>query len=293
MREPVPRHRDYRYSDAGHERDRGPEKIKESDPDKEVIVATAVNDMNYAVQALRLDASDFIIKPISEQALFIAVKRAQQRFPTRRELRDYTALIEERWMETSEELARTFQTRKLLIESSIDGIIASDKAGGIIIFNKSMEQMLGYSRKEMIGEMSDELFFAGEADKFKRPSHRASMEARGSYFCTTAILRECDGARIPVQLSAAVMVQEEEEVGIVCFVRDEREIRKLAQEVADQARMLHQDKMISLGKLAASVVHEINNPLAGILNYARLMSKILSRGAFPGIRLQSFRVIYP
>ena len=93
--------------------------------------------------ALQLDASDFIIKPISEQALMIALKRAQERFSTRRELRDYTALIEERWMETSEELARTFQTRKLLIESSIDGIIASDKAGRIMIFNKSMERMLG------------------------------------------------------------------------------------------------------------------------------------------------------
>ncbi len=264
-------------------------RIKEMDPDKEVIVATAFSDINYAIRALQLDASDFIVKPISEQAMMIALKRAQERFSTRRELRDYTALIEERWMETSEELARTFQTRKLLIESSIDGIIASDKAGRIMIFNKSMERMLGYSRTEAIGEMSDRLFCAGEADKFKRALASAELGGRGRLFLYESYLAGIDGSRIPVQLSAAVMVQEDEEVGIVCFVRDEREIRKLAQEVADQARMLHQDKMISLGKLAASVVHEINNPLAGILNYVMLMSKILSRGGLAGDSISKFQ----
>ncbi len=40
----------------------------------------------------------------------------------------------------------------------------------------------------------------------------------------------------------------------------------LERDIVDQARILHQDKMMSLGRLAASVVHEINNPLAGILN---------------------------
>jgi PAS domain S-box-containing protein len=253
-------------------------RIKEMDPNREVIVATAFCDINYAIRALQLDASDFIIKPISEQALIVALKRAQERFAARRDLRDYTALIEERWMETSEELARTFQTQKLLIESSIDGIIASDKAGRIMIFNKSMERMLGYERKEATGEMIDRLFCAGEADKFKKALASEELGGKGRLFLYESYLAGKDGSRIPVQLSAAVMVQEDEEVGSVCFVRDEREIRKLAQEVADQARMLHQDKMISLGKLAASVVHEINNPLTGILVYAGLMSKILSRG---------------
>jgi signal transduction histidine kinase len=48
--------------------------------------------------------------------------------------------------------------------------------------------------------------------------------------------------------------------------------------MADQARILQQDKMMSLGRLAASVAHEINNPLSGILNYLRLMTRILDRG---------------
>jgi two-component system NtrC family sensor kinase len=42
--------------------------------------------------------------------------------------------------------------------------------------------------------------------------------------------------------------------------------------------MLHVEKMASIGKMAAVVAHEINNPLAGILTYAKLLRKWLDRG---------------
>jgi signal transduction histidine kinase len=68
-----------------------------------------------------------------------------------------------------------------------------------------------------------------------------------------------------------------------------RELRRLERELADQARILHQDKMMSLGRLAASVVHEINNPLSGILNYMRLMERLLQQGAFTDERRDKFK----
>jgi signal transduction histidine kinase len=57
--------------------------------------------------------------------------------------------------------------------------------------------------------------------------------------------------------------------------------RDITKEITDRTRMLHDDKMTSLGKLSASVVHEINNPLTGILNFTKLMQRMLGMGA-PG-----------
>jgi len=61
--------------------------MKARDPDKEVIVITAYADMDLAVKALQLKASDFITKPISTPALEVALQRAEERLDLTRELR--------------------------------------------------------------------------------------------------------------------------------------------------------------------------------------------------------------
>lgn len=265
-------------------------RIKELDTDVEVIVVTAFSEIELAINALQLDASDFITKPINDDALWIALKRAKDRYKTRKDLKDYTSVIEERWMETAEELAKTFHFQKNLIESSIDGIIACDREGKVIIFNKSMEQMLGYTKDKVMDKMSLYQFFSlGEAEKFYNKLYSEEFGGKNRLYLFESTLISKAGNKIPVQLSATVLFQEQEEIGVVGFFRDLRDIRRIAQQFADQARLLHQDKMISLGKLAASVVHEINNPLSGILNYTRLMIKILSRGALSQDNVQKFQ----
>jgi signal transduction histidine kinase len=102
-------------------------------------------------------------------------------------------------------------------------------------------------------------------------------------------LLDKSGQAVPVQASAALLVDQGRPDGMVCIFRDLRAIRRLEQEISHQARILHQDKMISLGRLAASVVHEINNPLSGILNYLRLMSRVLRKGPLAEDRREKFQ----
>jgi len=263
--------------------------IKKTDPDKEVIVTTGFGEIEYAIQALQLDASDFITKPINDSALQVALERAKQRYNTRQELKDYTALIEERWMSTAEELANLINFQEKLIESSIDGIAGCDRDGKIIVFNKSMEQMLGYDNATAIGKkFISQLFAKGKWEALEEKICSEEHGGKNRLLVYETYLISKAKIEIPVQLSAAALVRENKEIGVVAFFRDLRKIRRLEQEFADQARLLHQDKMISLGKLSASVVHEINNPLTGVLNYIRLMIKIIGRDSFSAEQIQKF-----
>jgi two-component system NtrC family sensor kinase len=54
-------------------------------------------------------------------------------------------------------------------------------------------------------------------------------------------------------------------------------------------RLMQADRLASLGQLAASVAHEINNPLSGVLNYSALMSRILREEGVPRERVAEFR----
>ncbi len=265
------------------------EAVKRENPDIEVIVATAFGDMDLAIQALQLDASDFITKPINDEALHLALKRARDRYTSRKQLKDYTALLEKEKAETSQELIRTFLLQKSLIESSMDGIMGCDKDEKVITFNRSMERIVGYSKNEVLNRMSlDQFFPPGEKERLKKElaGEKYGGKNRLLLFETTLVGRS--GKKIPVQVSATVQLNQDQEGGMFCFFRDLREIRRLEREVSDQARILHQDKMMSLGKLAASMVHEINNPLSGILNYLRLMIRTLSRGPLAEDKREKF-----
>ena len=85
---------------------------------------------------------------------------------------------------------------------------------------------------------------------------------------------------------------------ITARLKEEEEItRRLEQMVEERtlqleethAKLIHKDKMASLGKLSASVVHEINNPIAGILNLNLLMKRIIEEDDLKKNEIEQFR----
>ncbi|MFP4474974.1 MAG: response regulator [Desulfatibacillaceae bacterium] len=255
------------------------EQVKQRWPDTEVIVITAYGDVDIAIRALQLDASDFVTKPINAAALHTALDRARDRYLSRKNLRDHARLLEEENARTSEELRRIMAWRRGLIENSMDGIMGLSPDGVVAHWNPAMEEIAGYRRDEVVGRRRfDDFIDARDRDRLMDALASDKYGGKGRLYVHEAGLAARDGSRVPVRVSASTVNTGDDRPGTVWFFRDLRTLRRLEREMEDQARMLHQDKMMSLGRLAASVVHEINNPLSGILNYLRLMQRTMERG---------------
>lgn len=168
-----------------------------------------------------------------------------------------------------------------LIESSVDGIIAADMKGNIIIFNKGAEVLTGYKAEEVIGKIHiTQIYPPGIAKEVMRRLRSPEYGGVGKLLPTQFNVVNKFGEKIPIQLSATLIYdssgQEIASVGIFTDLRPRLMMEKKLQET--HLQLVSSEKMASLGKLAAGIAHEINNPLGGILIYASLMKEDLPEG---------------
>lgn len=161
-----------------------------------------------------------------------------------------------------------------LIESSVDGIIAADMKGNIIIFNKGAENLTGYRAEEVIGKIHiTQIYPPGIAKEVMRRLRSPDYGGVGKLLPTQFNVVNKYGEEIPIQLSASLIYdsngKEIASVGIFTDLRPRLAMEKKLQET--HLQLVSSEKMASLGKLAAGIAHEINNPLAGILIYSSLL----------------------
>ncbi|MBW2624015.1 MAG: response regulator, partial [Deltaproteobacteria bacterium] len=118
-------------------------KIKEEVPDTEVIVLTGQGDMDLAIKSLKYEATDFITKPISDEALEIALRRAREKIFMRQQLREYTENLENLVEQKSRELIES--ERMAAVGQTIAGLshaiknISGGLEGGVFVLEKGIE----------------------------------------------------------------------------------------------------------------------------------------------------------
>ena len=233
------------------------EKIKELDPDTEVIIITGHGDIDNAIESLKYGASDFINKPVRDEALSIALERAKEKLDIKRKLKEYTTDLEKKIEVATSELRRQTNFQIKLIRSSNDGIVATDRDLKIVIYNPGAENIFGYTQSEVMYKMAvTELY----PEQFGNQFRDGLSETNGLWDSAwrETLITSKDGQQIPVRFSGTILREKDKEMGTVAFFQDLREIKRLEKE------LVKSERLAAVGQTVAGLAHGIKNILHGL-----------------------------
>ena len=177
-------------------------------------------------------------------------------------IRDITELRQ------TEEALRTSAKRlgelAAIVESSDDVIVSKDLQGIITSWNHAATRVFGYSADEMIGASILKLIPEHLHSDEKTIIESIRAGRRVEHFETVRLAK--DGRLIDVSLTVSpVKDQEGRVIGASKILRDVSSRKRIEQS------LLQAEKIAATGRMAATIAHEINNPLEAVMNLLFLL----------------------
>ncbi|MDH3492373.1 MAG: ATP-binding protein [Acidobacteriota bacterium] len=178
---------------------------------------------------------------------------------------DNSLLLQEQ-EQRAEEMALLKEFNESIVESVNVGLLAVNDAGVITRCNSSFESMFRYDREEAVGRNISELFeegFAAKLEKILGTSSWRLTDIRNAYKVRTS---RKDGDPLILNVAIAPLRSEvEEQEGAIVLLEDVTARVKL------EDGLQQNEKLSSIGLLAAGVAHEVNTPLTGVSSYTQML----------------------
>ena len=146
-----------------------------------------------------------------------------------------------------------------IVESSPDAIFATSPSGTITSWNHAAELLYGYTAEDACGMPVANLAPPERRDEVERNLHTLNAGGQIEPYRTERCRQ--DGSRWPVLLSVAPLFDAKGQiVGTSAIARD------ITAEIKSEEALRQREKLATAGRIAASIAHEINNPLEAVIN---------------------------
>jgi len=222
-------------------------RIGEEHPGTAVIILTGNATIDSAVESLRQGVYDYIRKPCRPEELLRTVARSIQH------------------KQLQQELHNSEKRFRQLAQATWEGIIIYDR-GQLLQTNRQLCQMFGYQEDELLGkQIFDALLDRNSVRSL--PSAEDSdtigpFEARG--------VRK-NGSTFPVELRVKHIDYQGRQVQVAAIRDVTANETALRQKLSLTKKLADAQRMESLGLMASSVAHDLNNIMAGIITYPELL----------------------
>jgi PAS domain S-box-containing protein len=242
-------------------------------PEIPILVISGAGVMNDAIEALRLGAWDYLLKPIKDpQILEHTIARALERAQLLRIKKEYRESLETKVREGQRNLQKSRESlneKSEILEALFQyvpmGLYYLNHEGVFLDVNQVLAKIFEKSREQMIGRHLTEFTEIPSLANLSEPGNDGLRVSR--------FMVQGKSLELAIQQSV-IRSGEGKPIGLVGFVLNVSEPLKAARDMKEKDQQLLQaDKMISLGILTAGVAHEINNPTQVIMSNAPVVRK--------------------
>lgn len=173
------------------------------------------------------------------------------------------------------QLGQTKDFLERLIDSTVDGIVAADTSGSLIIFNKGAERVTGWKAEEVIGKLHvEQLYPPGMAKTIMRELRSGEKGAVGRLELSRRDILAKNGLPIPVNMTASIVYEEGREVATVGVFSDLRERLRIEERLRQaQEKLVLSEKQALIAELAGTTAHELNQPLTSVMGCIELLDR--------------------
>ncbi len=180
---------------------------------------------------------------------------------------------------TREELVKTKNFLESLIENSVDAIVATDRKGTIILYNRAAERLFGWRVSGVLHKMNVKHLYLG--DGAQEVGRKLRSDGEGGVGRVGPIRMEAihsGGDRFPISLTAAYIYENGLHTSTFGIFTDLRDRERVENELAlAQQRIAISEKQALIAELAGATAHELNQPLTGVMGYAELLARKLAK----------------